>query len=355
MTAPALQPTGTAGAGGAAAAGPDGGGSWARTVVTSPSLRLIGRRLLAAIVVLFGVTLLTFVVMNLLPGDSASALLGAGATPAQVHQLEIRLRLNEPFWVRYGQWMGGVIHGDLGSSLSTHQAVTTILGQRLPISFELLLYAIVIAVGFSIAVAVLAARKPGGIADRISMAVAMAGLSIAPYVLAVVLIVVFAVKLGVVPAIGFVPVSQGIGANIRSLTLPAVSLAFALFCFYTRQLRADILEQMQTEDYIVTARAKGVGPWRVLIRHALRNSLFGLITIVGLNVGTLVSALVIIEVIFSVPGIGSVLLTAINDRDVPVVEGTVVVFGFLVVVANLLTDLLYAALDPRIRYGRATT
>jgi peptide/nickel transport system permease protein len=170
-----------------------------------------------------------------------------------------------------------------------------------------------------------------------------------------VLIYVFAVRLQVLPAIGFVPVSAGLGGNIRSLTLPAVAIGFPLFSFYTRLLRADIVEQMEREDYIVTARAKGVRPWRVLVRHALRNSLFGLITIVGLNLGTLVGAVVIIEPIFSLPGVGQVLLQSISDRDVPVVEGIVAVFAVVVVVANLLTDVLYAVLDPRIRYGRAAS
>jgi peptide/nickel transport system permease protein len=293
--------------------------------------------------------------MNLLPGDAAQELLGAQATPAQVHQFEIKLHLNEPFWVRYWHWLGGAVHGDLGTSLTSQQAVTTILGQKLPVTFELLLYALVISVGFAVPVAALAARKPRGIADRISMAVSMIGLSVAPYVLALVLVVIFAVKMNVVPAIGFVPVSQGIGGNLRSLTLPAVSIAFPLFCFYTRQLRADILEQMQGEDYVVTARAKGVAPWRVLVRHALRNSLFGLITIVGLNIGTLVGAAVIIEAIFSLPGVGQVLLQSINERDIPLVEGTVLIFALVVMAANLLTDLLYAALDPRIRYGRTAS
>ena len=354
MSAPALGPPSIR-AGGPETAGPDGGRSPISAVITSPSLRLIGRRVLAAIPVMWGVTFLTFVVMNLLPGDAAQELLGANATPAQVQQERIKLHLNEPFWIRYGHWLGGVIHGDFGTSLTSQQAVTTLLGQKLPVTLELLLYALIISVGFAIPVAALAARKPRGIADRISMAVAMAGLSIAPYVLALVLVVVFAVKLSVVPAIGFVPAGQGIGGNIRSLTLPAVSIAFPLFCFYVRQLRADILEQMQGEDYVVTARAKGVAPWRVLVRHALRNSLFGLITIVGLNIGTLVGAVVIIEAIFSLPGIGQILLQSINDRDIPVVEGTVLVFAVVVVAANLLTDLLYAALDPRIRYGRAAS
>jgi peptide/nickel transport system permease protein len=319
----------------------------------NPSLRLAGRRLLAAIPVLWGVTLLTYVVMNLLPGDAAQELLGANATPAEVHQMEIALHLNEPFWVRYGHWLAGLPAGHLGTSLTSGENVTTILGQRLPVTAELLLYAFVISIVFAIVVAVLAARRPGSVADRLSLLVSMAGLSIAPYVLALVLVFVFAVRLQVLPAIGFVPLSQSVGGNLKSLTLPAVSIGFPLFSIYTRLLRADILEQMEREDYIVTARAKGVGPWRILVRHALPNSLFGLITIVALNLGTLVGALVIIEPIFSLPGVGQILIQSISDRDLPVVEGIVVVFAVVVVVAGLLADLLYAALDPRIRYERA--
>jgi peptide/nickel transport system permease protein len=327
----------------------------ARTRRARPSARLTGRRLLAAIPVLWGVTFLTYVVMNLLPGDAAQELLGANATPAQVHQLEIQLHLNEPFWVRYGGWLGGLLHGDLGTSLASRENVTTILGQRLPVTAELLLYAFAGSIVFAVGLAVLAARKPNGIADRISMVVSMTGLSIAPYVLALVLIYIFAVKLQVFPAIGYTPLTASPGANIRSLTLPAIAIGFPLFSVYTRLLRADIVEQMQREDYIVTARAKGVPPWRVLIRHALPNSMFGLITLVALNLGTLVGAAAIIEPIFSLPGVGAILIQSITDHDVPVVEGIVVVFAVVVVLAGLLADLLYATLDPRIRYERAAS
>ncbi len=324
-----------------------------RSVLRSPSLRLIGRRLLAAIPVLWGVTFLTFVVMNLLPGDAAQELLGVNATPAEIRALELKLHLNEPFWVRYGHWIAGALHGQLGASLTSGEAVTTVLAQRLPVTFELVAYGFVISVAFAVPAAALAARNPRGLADRLSMVISMAGLSTAPYVLALVLVLIFAVRLQVLPAIGYVSPSQGIGGNLRTLTLPAISIGFPLFCFYTRLLRSDIMQQLHGEDYIVTARAKGLRPRRVLVRHALRNSLFGLLTVIGLNIGTLIGATVIVEQIFSLPGIGQELLQAINDRDVPVVEACVLVFAVIVVLANLLTDLLYAALDPRIRYGRA--
>ena len=326
-----------------------------RWVARSPGARLAGRRLLAVIPVLLGVTFLTFVVMNLLPGDAAQELLGVNATPAEVHQLEIQLHLNEPFWVRYGNWLGGLFHGDLGTSLTSGQNVTAILGQRLPVTAELLLYAFVASILLAVGLAILAARRPNGLADRISMAVSMIGLSVAPYVLALVLVYIFAVRLQWFPAIGYVPLSQDPVANLRSLTLPAAAIGFPLFSVYTRLLRADIVEQLQREDYIVTARAKGVAPWRILLRHALPNSMFGLITLVALNLGTLVGAVAIIEPIFSLPGVGAILIQSITNHDVPVVEGIVVVFAVVVVLASLLADVLYAALDPRIRYERAAS
>jgi peptide/nickel transport system permease protein len=219
-----------------------------RWVARSPGARLAGRRLLAVIPVLLGVTFLTFVVMNLLPGDAAQELLGVNATPAEVHQLEIQLHLNEPFWVRYGNWLGGLFHGDLGTSLTSGQNVTAILGQRLPVTAELLLYAFVASILLAVGLAVLAARRPNGVADRISMVVSMTGLSVAPYVLALVLIYVFAVRLHWFPAIGYTSLTQNPEANLRSLTLPAAAIAFPLFAVYTRLLRADIVEQMQRED-----------------------------------------------------------------------------------------------------------
>lgn len=323
--------------------------------LSSPSLRLIVKRLLAAIPVLWGVSLVTFVVMNLLPGDAASQLLGANATPEQVAELQARLGLDKPVVERYLDWLGGVVTGDLGRSFASDQDVSGILAERLPITFELIACALFVSLVFTVPVALLAARRLNGIVDRLSMGLSMVGLSVANYVLALVLVWIFAVQLAWLPAIGFVPPNEGIVDNLRSLVLPAVSIGFPLFCFYTRLLRADVLEQMQSEDYVVTARAKGIGPWRVLIRHALPNSLFGLLTIVGLNLGTLVGASVIIESIFSLPGSGQALLQAINNRDILVVEAIVLVLAVVVVLSNLITDLLYAVLDPRIRYERSGT
>jgi peptide/nickel transport system permease protein len=322
-------------------------------LLRSPAARLIARRLATAIPVLWGVTLLTFLVVETLPGSAASQLLGPGATPEQVAELESELGTDRSMIVRYVDWMGGLLTGDLGRSLADERSVLSVIGGRFGVSAELILCALAVSLAFTVPVALLAARKPRGIVDRISMAVSMTGLSIANYVLALVLVYIFAVELAVLPAIGFVPIGDGLLQNLRSLILPAVSIGFPLFCFYTRLLRADIVDQMQGQDYVMTAKAKGVGPWRVLIRHAFRNSLFGLLTIVGLNLGTLIGATVIIEQIFAIPGIGQQFLQAISNRDIPVIEGIVLVFAVIVVVANLITDLLYAVLDPRVRHGSA--
>ena len=320
-------------------------------MVRSPLLRFLGRRLLIAIPVLWGVTFLTFVVLNHLPGNAAQQLLGVNATPQEVHQLAVKLGVDKPLLSQYGTWLSHLVSGDLGHSLASGQSVTSILGADLPITFELIAYAFLISLGFAVPIALLAARRPNGIFDRISMVLSMAGLSIANYILALILVYFFAVKLNWLPALGWVPPDKGLGNNIKYLTMPAVSVALSLLCFYTRQLRADLVQQLRTEDYVTTARAKGVGPWRIILHHVLRNSVFGLITSVALNLGTLLGVTVIIEQIFGLPGIGHELLSAINARDLPVVEGAVFVFGLIVVLANLLADVLYAALDPRVKYG----
>jgi peptide/nickel transport system permease protein len=330
-----------------------GGAPLYRRLAGSPALRVCGRRLIIAIPVLWGVTFLTFVVLNSLPGDAASAMLGLTATPAEVRALSIKLHLNEPFWVRYGNWLGGALRGNLGDSLYTHLPVTSIIAQRLPVTIELVVYALVITFVVSVPLAVFSARRPRGVVDRTSMVLSMAGLSVAPYVTALLLVLVFAVDLRILPAIGYQSIGAGIVGNIKDMTLAAVTIAIPLTAFYTRFLRADLLEQMQSEDYIVTALAKGLSRWRVLTRHALRNSFIGLLTVIGLNLATLIGSTVIVEEIFDLPGIGYQLLQAINNRDVPLVEGIVLVFAVVVVLANLAIDLLYPVLDPRIRHGRS--
>lgn len=318
-------------------------------------VRTVGTRVLTAIPVLWGVTFLTFTIMNSLPGDAAEALLGANATPEEIHALELKLHLNQPFFTRYWHWLSGIVTGNLGSSLVSSQSVWSILSQRLPVTFELVGFAFVISLAFAVPIAVLAAKRPGGIVDRLSLISSMVGLSVPGFVVALILILIFAVKLGWLPAIGFNNIGAGLWPNIKTLILPSLSIALPLSGAYTRLLRADIRDQLLSEDYVLTARAKGASAWRVMLRHVMRNAAFGLITLVGLNLGTLIGATVIIESIFAIPGIGQSLIQAINDRDIVVVEGAVLVFATCVVLSNLLTDIVYTLLDPRIRSGRSTS
>ena len=324
----------------------------ARRLTGSPALRVAGRRLLAVIPVLIGVTFLTFSIMSVLPNDTAQAILGLNATPSAVAALNHTLGLDQPFWQRYWHWLVNVLHGNFGSTVQG-ASVNHELAVHVPTTLGLLLYALVVSVLLAIIVATLAARRPNGIMDRLSLAVSMLGLSTAPYAFAFLLIIVFAVKLNWFPVLSG-PVT-GPGSFFKNLTLPACALGFGLFAIYTRLLRADIVEQMQREDYIVTAKAKGVAPWQVLTRHALRNSTFNLITVIGLNLGGLVGAAAIIETIFQVQGIGNDLLTGIANHDAPLVEGITLVFALVTVLGNLLADLAYAVLDPRIRYGSSNS
>lgn len=324
-----------------------------RRIAGSPAWQLVGRRLLSLIPVLWGVTFLTYLVMSALPNDTAQALLGLNATKAQVAALNHALGLDQPFWVRYWHWLDSLLHGSLGTSI-TGESVGGQIATHLPVTLELLAYALVVALVLAVITAVIAARRPYGIVDRIIVLVGTLGISVAGYIFAFLVIIIFAVKLGWFPV-----VSGNIGSTplafLHNLTLPAASLGFPLWAIYTVILRADLVEQMQREDYIVTARAKGVSPWGVLIKHALRNSAYNLITLIGLQLGPLVGGAAIIETIFSVPGIGNDLLNSIGNHDVPLIEGIVLVFALITVLGNLLADVSYAVLDPRIRYGSPTS
>lgn len=316
----------------------------------SASLRLAGLRILLALPVLWGVTFLTFLLMNLLPGTAAEALAGPGASQETVKNLAVRLHLNLPFFSRYWHWLSSAATGHLGNSLESGQSVASILATRVPVTFELVVLAFVLSIGCAIPFALLAVRKPHGIADRLCMLVSVSGLAMPGFILALLLSLLFAVKLKLVPTLGFVPLNKGILANLRTMVLPAVALGFALFAHYVRILRADLLDQVVGQDYIVTAHAKGIAPFKVLTRHALRNSAFPLLTIVGVNFGVLVGGTVIIEEIFGLPGLGQSLILAIQVKDATLVEGIVFVMALAVVMANLVTDILYSVLDPRIRH-----
>jgi peptide/nickel transport system permease protein len=321
-------------------------------VTGSPLIRLIARRILVAIPLLLAVSLLVFVLMELMPGDPARNQAGMDATEEEVEAVRKSLGLDRPWYERYFGWLFGALRGDLGVSSVSGRAVGTLLAERVPVTVEIVTLAFVVSLAVALPIAILAARRPGGWFDRIVMVGAMTVLAIPNYVMALLLVLLFSVALRMLPSIGFVAFEVDPARNVQSVIMPVLALAIPLACFYARFLRGDLVEQIKSADYIDTARAKGVGPWRILWNHAFRNSSFGLLTIVGLNVGALIGGTVIIEQIFVMPGLGMMMLEGVGSRDVAVVQICVFIFAAVAIFANLAVDVMYAVLDPRIRYGR---
>ncbi|WP_221585465.1 ABC transporter permease [Microbacterium sp. G2-8] len=320
-------------------------------ITRAPLARLIVRRVLMAIPMLIAISILVFALIEAMPGDPARQQAGMDASEQEVEAVRHAMGLDQPAVVRYLTWLGSFVTGDLGRSSVSGQPVTTLLADRWPVTIELVGLAFVVSVVIAIPVALMASRRPGGIFDRAVMVVSMTLLAVPNYVLALLLVLAFAVVLQLLPAIGYVPIQEGLLLNLQSVLLPVLALGVPLAGFYTRFLRGDLVEQLKSADYVDTARAKGVGPWRILWLHAFRNSSFGLLTVVGLNIGTLVGGTIIIEQIFAMPGMGMMLLQGATSRDTAVVQVCVLIFAAVAVGANLLVDVMYAVLDPRIRYG----
>lgn len=311
----------------------------------------IARQLARLVVVLFCVTLLTYMIVNILPGDVAIVILGNLATPEDIAGLRKDLGLDRPMLVRYFDWLGSALSGDLGRSYRNGEPVVQAILDRLPVSLQLMVMAQVIALGIAIPVALLSVRKPGGIFDRISASAAFGFLAMPNFMLGIVLIYLFSVTFDLLPATGFTPMSESLWDNFVSMILPSMTLGLIEWTVLMRVLRSDLLTTLK-EDFILLARAKGLPPWRVLLQHALRPSSFTLITILGLNIGGLIGGAVIVEQIFALPGVGRLLLGGIFNRDLILVQGTVAFIAVGFVVINFLVDMLYAVLDPRVRHVR---
>ena len=309
---------------------------------------MLYRRLAQAVPVAVGVSVLTFLLLNVLPGNVALAILGPGADPAAVKALQVQDGLNHPLWVRYWRWLSQAVQGNLGNSFVTHQSVSSLIMVALPVTVELIVVAEIVSLLLVVPGALLSAALRGGWLDRLLSVFSFGAISVPPFLLGFVLILLLSVDFHVFPATGWVSLTQDPVGNLRSAILPAASLGIGEFGFHLRILRGDVLEQLQ-EDYVVTARAKGVSRWQILTKHVLRNSVFVLITAVGVNFGRLLSGAVVVELLFALPGVGSLLVDSIYQRDVTVVEGVVVFVAIAFVVINLAVDLLYVALDPRLR------
>lgn len=314
--------------------------------------KFIGRRLVYLLPVLFAVTLLTFLIASLLPGDLAYTILGDQATPEKVEALRAQMGLDRPIWEQYLIWLGNAVQGNLGRSFRTGETVLAAVVDRLPVSLELMAMAVVLALLIAIPLAILCAVRSGSTLDRFVTGLAFGKLSLPPFMVAILLIYLFAVELGWLPATGWVPFAEDPVANLRSFVLPALTLAIAEWPVLMRVLRSDMIATLQ-EDYIAMAKAKGLRPARILLVHALKPSSLTLVTVAGINIGRLIGGALIVETIFALPGIGRLLIGAIYARDFIILQGVVLFVAVGFVVVNFIVDMLYAVLDPRIRHGRA--
>ncbi|MDO8794829.1 MAG: ABC transporter permease [Vicinamibacterales bacterium] len=304
-------------------------------------MRYLLRRLLLTVPVLIGVLTLVFALIHLIPGDPVQAMLGETAAPSDVEALRHRLGLDAPLASQYGRFMAGVARGDLGRSLRTGQPVVASIAERMPATAELSIAAVVIAVLLAIPLGVMAAVKRGTWVDHAAMGAALAGVSIPGFWLGPLLALVFSVQFGWFPVSG-----RGTWGH---LVLPAVSLGAALAAVLARMTRATLLEEL-SQPYVQAVRAKGASPFRTIVRHALRNSLIPVVTLLGLQFGAVLTGTVVTETVFAWPGIGRLLVQSIGFRDYPMVQGCILFIALTYVTVNLLTDLAYGALDPRIRY-----
>jgi ABC-type dipeptide/oligopeptide/nickel transport system permease component len=303
--------------------------------------RFIVGRVLIAIPVLLGVSIITFLIIHLIPGNPAQAMLfGSNPTPAQVHNLEVRLGLNEPLYVQYLKYIGGLAHGDLGTSFVTGRSVSSEILSRAPSTFVLSGAAMLVAIIIGVPLGIIGGVAPGSIWDRVGRVISVSGVAIPYFWLALIFTLVFAVHLKLLPAVG----TQG----IRSLILPAVALGWGYAAILTRLVRGRLIEEYH-DEYIKTARAKGCGDLRVLMNHALRNASVPTVTMLGLQIGNILTGASVIEVIFGRPGLGSFLVASIAAKNIPVVQGAVLFIGVAYVVINLAVDVLVGVIDPRVR------
>jgi len=315
--------------------------------------RQILGRIPQLILTLMAVSFLTYMLLSLLPGDPVLAILGTdNIDQATIDAKREELGLNDPLPVRYARWLGNVVQGDFGRSIRTQQPVMEAILERLPVTVEIGALALIGALLVSVPLGAYTAFRANGVADRMTTTVSFALRSVPGFVLALLFIYVFAVWLRLLPATGWTRLTVDPVKNLRGAILPALVLGLAEATAYTRVLRSDMIATLQ-QDFIIMAKAKGLPNWRILFRHALRPSLFSLMTVVGLNIAALVGGALIVETIFALPGIGRLLVDSIQQRDLIMVQGVVLFIASSYVIVNFLVDTLYTVLDPRIRHGRA--
>ena len=297
-------------------------------------------------------TVVAFVVFSLLyltPGDPAAVIAGDAATTDDIKRIRANLGLDEPFLVRFGGWVWALLHGDLGTSIFTNLPVTRLIGQRVEPTIALTLCTLLVAVSVAVPLGVVAAARVGSWIDRFVMAFSVLGFSVPVFVLAYALILTFSIELEWLPVQGYQHLSEGFGGWLSHLVLPSLALGTVYMALIARMTRATMLDVL-SQDYVRTAQAKGLAPPAVLVRHALKNAAVPIMTVVGIGIALLISGAIVTETVFAIPGIGRLTVDAILRRDYPIIQGVTLIFSGVYVIVNLLVDLSYTVIDPRIRY-----
>jgi peptide/nickel transport system permease protein len=311
--------------------------------------RYIVQRLLSSIPVLLIVTFISFCVMQLVPGDPAAVMAGPQATRTEIEQVRVQLGLDEPFLKQLMRWYAGLAQGDLGRSILLGRTVSQAIIERLPVTIALALLSFAFTILIAVPAGIIAAMRQNSWIDQLVMTVALIGVSLPNFWLALMLIILFSVTLELLPAGGYAPLAQGLVPWFKSLFLPALSLGLLQIGLLARITRSTMLEILR-QDYVRTARAKGLRAWKVIGKHALMNAMIPVVTIIGIIFSLLLSGSVVIETVYSLPGLGRLLANSIISRDYPVIQGGLLITAAMFVVINLVVDVLYAALDPRVRY-----
>lgn len=296
--------------------------------------------------VVLGVTIICFFILRLIPGDPVAVMLGTHYTPRHAAELRHALGLDQPVWNQYLIFMGNLFHGNLGQSIYYHTSVATLISQRLPVTLWLVVYSAVLALLMSVPLATISALRRNGIFDQATRTVFLVTWAMPPFWVGIILILVFSLHFHIFPISGYGDTFQ---EHVVNLFLPSLTIALGFSAILIRTLRNSVLLVLRA-DYIDTARAKGLSSTRILWRHILRNALLSTVTILGVNLSYLIGSTVVIENVFALPGMGQLLTSSIFTRDLSVVQGITLIFGLCVVVINLLTDITYAALDPRVAY-----
>jgi peptide/nickel transport system permease protein len=316
-------------------------------------MKFVIRRLLLAIPILFLVSVLAFSLIHLIPGDPAQVILGEESTPQAYEELRKQLNLDKPIVVQYLIWLGNVLQGNLGMSIISHVPVSKLIAQRLPATIELTIGTFLVAILIAFPTGILAAVRRGKIADYTSTFLALGGMSIPNFWLGMMAIIFFSVQLGWLPASGYVPITQDLKSNLLAMIWPCLATGLRESAVLMRMLRSSLLEVVNM-DFVRTAKAKGLNEFSTIVGHVLRNAMIPVVTTSGLMIAGLLGGLVITESIFSIPGFGRLIVESVYKRDYVTVQGAILVSALLVVLVNLIVDLLYAVIDPRIKAGEGT-